>query len=136
MVHAFDAAGNFYFSDLGGDTGLHKIATDGTSSVFNAQATGINNFGEVVGYSELTAGATATHAFVYSYVYDLMLDLRTLGGTSSKAYGINDAGMVVGTSKTASEAADLPFRQKAPYPRNNPQPSKIIDPTRYLRNRR
>jgi len=37
-----DAAGNFYYSDLGGGTGLHKISVDGTQSVFNAQATGIS----------------------------------------------------------------------------------------------
>jgi gluconolactonase len=37
-----DAAGNFYFSDLGGGTGLRKISVDGTQSVFNAQATGIS----------------------------------------------------------------------------------------------
>jgi len=37
-----DAEGNFYFSDLGGGTGLHKIAADGTRSVFNATATGIS----------------------------------------------------------------------------------------------
>lgn len=37
-----DAAGNFYYSDLGGGTGIHKIAPDGTASVFNASATGIS----------------------------------------------------------------------------------------------
>jgi enterochelin esterase family protein len=37
-----DAEGNFYFSDLGGGTGLHKIAVDGTKSVYNATATGIS----------------------------------------------------------------------------------------------
>jgi len=37
-----DAAGNFYYSDLGGGTGLHKIAVDGTAAVFNAKATGIS----------------------------------------------------------------------------------------------
>ena len=37
-----DAAGNFYYSDLGGGTGLHKIASDGSATVFNAQATGIS----------------------------------------------------------------------------------------------
>jgi enterochelin esterase family protein len=37
-----DAAGNFYFSDLGGGSGLIRIATDGTRSVWNAQATGIS----------------------------------------------------------------------------------------------
>jgi gluconolactonase len=37
-----DAAGNFYYSDLGGGTGLHKIAADGSASVFHAEATGIS----------------------------------------------------------------------------------------------
>jgi enterochelin esterase family protein len=37
-----DAEGNFYFSDLGGGTGIHKIAVDGARSIFNAQATGIS----------------------------------------------------------------------------------------------
>jgi enterochelin esterase family protein len=37
-----DAAGNFYYSDLGGGSGLRKIAVDGEKSVWNAQATGIS----------------------------------------------------------------------------------------------
>jgi enterochelin esterase family protein len=37
-----DAAGNFYYSDLGGGTGIHKIAPDGAQSVFNPKATGIS----------------------------------------------------------------------------------------------
>jgi enterochelin esterase family protein len=37
-----DGEGNFYYSDLGAGTGLHKIAVDGTASVFNAKATGIS----------------------------------------------------------------------------------------------
>ncbi len=37
-----DAEGNFYYSDLGAGTGLHKIAPDGTRSVFNAKAVGIS----------------------------------------------------------------------------------------------
>lgn len=36
-----DAAGNFYFSDLAGGTGIYKVALDGTVSVFNARAAGI-----------------------------------------------------------------------------------------------
>jgi probable HAF family extracellular repeat protein len=58
---------------------------------------GINNSGEVVGY--FTSGG-AMHAFLYSgtgYV-----DLGTLGGGSSRAYGINDAGFVVGASANAA----------------------------------
>ncbi len=37
-----DAEGNFYYSDLGAGTGLHKIAPDGTRSVFHAKAVGIS----------------------------------------------------------------------------------------------
>ena len=37
-----DAAGNFYFSDLGGGTGIYKVALNGAVSVFNAKATGIS----------------------------------------------------------------------------------------------
>jgi enterochelin esterase family protein len=36
-----DAAGNFYFSDLDGGTGIYKVAIDGTVKVFNAKAAGI-----------------------------------------------------------------------------------------------
>ena len=39
---ASDAEGNLYYSDLGAGTGLHKIAPDGTRSVFNAKAVGIS----------------------------------------------------------------------------------------------
>ena len=37
-----DADGNLFISDLGGGTGIHKIAADGTVSVFNKDLTGIS----------------------------------------------------------------------------------------------
>lgn len=37
-----DAEGNLYVSDLGGGTGLHKIAPDGTVTVWNKDLTGIS----------------------------------------------------------------------------------------------
>jgi enterochelin esterase family protein len=37
-----DAAGNLYVSDLGGGTGIHQIAPDGSVSVFNKDLTGIS----------------------------------------------------------------------------------------------
>jgi enterochelin esterase family protein len=37
-----DAAGNFHFSDLGGGTGIHQIALDGSRRVLHAKATGIS----------------------------------------------------------------------------------------------
>jgi enterochelin esterase family protein len=37
-----DSDGNLYVSDLGGGTGLHRIAVDGSVSVFNRELTGIS----------------------------------------------------------------------------------------------
>ncbi len=61
-------------------------------------AYGVNNSGQVVGYSETASGMP--HAFLYSA--GNMQDLGTFaGGTYSLAYGINNLGQVVGYSETA-----------------------------------
>jgi probable HAF family extracellular repeat protein len=58
---------------------------------------GINNNGQVVGFSQSSTGTT--HAFLYSG--GALTDLGTLpGGTSSFATGINNNGQVVGYSLT------------------------------------
>ncbi len=65
----------------------------------SSQATGINDRGQVVGYSSTASGST--HAFLFEH--GVMTDLGTLpGGNSSQATGINDRGQVVGYSSTAS----------------------------------
>ena len=61
---------------------------------------GINNAGQVVGYSLTAPGQR--HAFITGPNGLGMTDLGTLGGNESYASGINDAGQVVGYSYTAA----------------------------------
>jgi probable HAF family extracellular repeat protein len=57
---------------------------------------GINQEGEVTGYSYIAANA-ATHAFFWSTEAGI-IDLETLGGTNSYAAAVNDATEIVGWS--------------------------------------
>jgi probable HAF family extracellular repeat protein len=79
---------------------LAGIATDiGTLGGSSSYAYGINNFGAVVGYS-LLADNGVNHAFLYQngLLFDLNLLLASPAGWElTAAYGINDAGQIVGT---------------------------------------
>ena len=76
----------------------------GTLGGDNSISQGINAMGQVVGYSYLADNATQ-HAFLWTPdvangTTGTMVDLGVLGGSYSIAYGINDLGVVVGTSSS------------------------------------
>ncbi len=80
--HAFLCSGGV-FTDLGSFTGNPQL---------NTEAFGINNSGQIVGYS--TAANGAHYAFLYSG--GTMQDIGTLGGNYSVAVAVNNNGVVVG----------------------------------------
>ena len=80
--------------------GIQNLGTlSSISSIGDSFATNINNQGQVVGYSRITAGAS--HAFLWDSING-MQDLGTLYpssiGNPSFGLGLNDKGQVVGTS--------------------------------------
>jgi probable HAF family extracellular repeat protein len=71
----------------------------------NNAATGINNSGTIVGYSETTSAGGNDEAFSYSG--GLLTGLGTLpGGTTSQANAINGSGEIVGESDSL-DSSDL-----------------------------
>jgi probable HAF family extracellular repeat protein len=92
--HAFRTAPN---------QGVNPATDDlGTLGGTHSGAYAINNLGQVAGSSHvLTASGVATHAFRTAPnqpINPATDDLGTLGGSTSRARGINDAGQVVGWS--------------------------------------
>src|SRR3989337_1465657 len=70
----------------------HLGTLGGTYSV----ASGLNNKGQVVGWSNIV-GDQYDHAFLWES--GIMIDLGTLGGKSSYAGAINDSGIIAGQAE-------------------------------------
>ncbi|MBN9134025.1 MAG: PEP-CTERM sorting domain-containing protein [Nitrosospira multiformis] len=84
-----------FLVDLNSRTAIDLGNLGGAGSYAN----GINDAGQVVGYSSIAEGND--HAFITGPNGRGMRDLGTLGGNWSQASGINDTGQVVGYSLTA-----------------------------------
>jgi probable HAF family extracellular repeat protein len=84
------------------DTNSGELTLLGTLGGDSTRAYGINDAGQVVGYSTTTEEGQ-WHAFITDSNGADMTDLGTLGGYDSFAHGINDAGQVVGTADRAEE---------------------------------
>src|SRR6202521_1857917 len=77
----------------------YQITRLPTAQGANSAALGINNKGEVVGYS---FQGEDYHAFLYSSSDQSLTDVGSLGGQINAACAINDAGQVTGYSEDAN----------------------------------
>ncbi|MCC6192346.1 MAG: DUF3466 family protein, partial [Anaerolineales bacterium] len=84
-------AGSYYQAFLWNDGVMQGLGALGSG---DSQATGVNDAGQVVGYSTVASGNP--HAFLWQN--GSMQDLGTLGGNLSMALGINNSGQVAGVS--------------------------------------
>jgi probable HAF family extracellular repeat protein len=91
----------FWSSPTVGNNPIFMDTLIGPGGESNALA--INNSGQIVGSSVTASGPQ--HATFWKTDLATPLDLETLGGATSSATGINDAGVIVGYATTSGDAA-------------------------------
>lgn len=79
----------YYYNDVDGAVMLNPLVSTGA-------ATDINNNGLIVGYSKVAAVGNISRAV--RWVNGVPEDLGSLSGTNSRAYAVNDAGVICGSS--------------------------------------
>jgi probable HAF family extracellular repeat protein len=101
--HADSAVGSSdaFIYTSGQLTSLNLAAVGATGSI----ATGINDRGDIVGQAHYRG---VSRAFVLSSI-GVFEPLHTLGGNHAAAHDINESGIVVGASRTASDTFYLAF---------------------------
>ena len=80
---------------------VYNVTDLSTLGGFFSQATGINDIGQVVGYSDI-ADHSAVHAFVWTRAHG-MLDIHPAGMSQSMGLAINDLGQVAGVAISAGD---------------------------------
>src|SRR5262245_61217948 len=84
----------------------YNVTDLGTLGGTLSEAYGLNDSGQIVGYSA-TSGNAGHRAFLYQN--GSMTDLGTLGGSRSEASAINNAGQIVGYSYLGGDTVQRAF---------------------------
>ena len=114
LAQAVNAAGTVVGWAYDPDGILHAVEWDASGSLTDlnppgaiSEALGINDEGDVVGWV-FPAGDDASHAHLWRHD-GAEIDLGTLGGPSSQAFGVNNALAIVGVSDRISPRPPVAF---------------------------